>query len=392
MNDWLVLIVIYTALFISSPLIAVLHELGHAFAYLILTKPNKIDIYIGSYGNKKNNIAFKLGKLHFYIKKSFPFIKGIGLCHSSKQEPSYINEIIILLAGPLFTVVAACIPFIIILNTGANLLVLTSCYIFLGFSVLSLINNLIPKDINKKYKVYLANDGKQILFALNLRQAFPIYLEAAEHYKNKKFEKAAISLKLVLEKAHKTSDDILRLIIFTSIETKQYDDAHFYLTELENKFKLSTNDLLMKATLLSLTQRNNEAITTYNEVLKKDKNNILALNNIGAALLEKEEYFVARHAFEKAIKLDPDFYAPIGNLGHLEILEGNLETGKKLVNQCLSVNENASDAYKVLGIYYLKIKDINQATINFNKAKELDNDIDLSKYEDELKALNEEVV
>jgi len=80
MNDWIILAVIYAAVFISSPLIAVFHELGHALAYLVLTKPRKIDIYIGSYGSRKNVLRFNAGKLRFYVKKS------ICLGHRVVQE------------------------------------------------------------------------------------------------------------------------------------------------------------------------------------------------------------------------------------------------------------------------------------------------------------------
>src|ERR1700712_5748785 len=107
MNDYIILIVIYAALFISSPLIAILHELGHALAYLVLTKPDRIDIYIGSYGNSRNAIQFNSGKLYFYLKRSFPFVKGIGLCHSYKPETNYKRDILILLAGPVFTFIIA---------------------------------------------------------------------------------------------------------------------------------------------------------------------------------------------------------------------------------------------------------------------------------------------
>ena len=75
MNDWGVLFLVYAVVFISSPLIAIIHELGHAFAYLVFTKPENIDIYIGTYGNSKNNIKFRAGKLQFYLKKSFPLVK-----------------------------------------------------------------------------------------------------------------------------------------------------------------------------------------------------------------------------------------------------------------------------------------------------------------------------
>jgi Zn-dependent oligopeptidase len=36
-----VIIAIYIAFYITSPLITIFHELGHALAYLFLTKPDK---------------------------------------------------------------------------------------------------------------------------------------------------------------------------------------------------------------------------------------------------------------------------------------------------------------------------------------------------------------
>ena len=144
MNDWVVLIVIFATVFISGPLIAVLHELGHAFAYLLITKPGRVDVFIGSYGDVKNSLRFKYGKLHFFVKRSFPFVKGVGLCRSSKAETNYIYDIIILLADPVFTLVSAALFALIVVNAGASLLLVIIGYILLGFSALSLIQNLAP--------------------------------------------------------------------------------------------------------------------------------------------------------------------------------------------------------------------------------------------------------
>ncbi len=113
-------------------------QLGHAFAYLILTKPDKIDIYIGSYTLEKNAIQFKTGKVHFYIKRSFPFVKAIGLCKSYKAESNYLKYVVILLAGSFFTFLAGGVFALIAFNTHANLLLQIACYIFLGLSALSI--------------------------------------------------------------------------------------------------------------------------------------------------------------------------------------------------------------------------------------------------------------
>ena len=389
MNDWTILIVIYGTLFISSPLIAILHELGHAFAYLSLTKPDRIDIYIGSYGNKKNAIQFNIGKLYFYIKRSFPFVKGIGLCHSYKPETNYKNDIIILLAGPVFTFLIACIPGIVVYNVHVDLVIQIACYIFLGLSALSLITNLVPREIDKSYDVNLANDGKQILFALEVKNALADYVEALQYLHKEEYELATNKLKNVLIVAP-NSTKVLRLIIATSLAAKQYDAAALHIDKLESNIELTTDDLVNKGCLLSFTKNHKEAINTFTKALKKNRHNVIALNNIGYELIEIEDYIVAQKAFEKVIKLKPSFDAPYGGLGYLKVLQGDLDAGRQFIDLCLKINPKNADAYKALGIYYLKLKDINLANENFNKAIEFDSGIDLGIYADELKQLTEQ--
>ena len=59
-------------------------------------------------------------------------------------------------------------------------------------------------------------------------------------------------------------------------------------------------------------------------------------------------------------------------------------------DRCIEKDPKNADAYKALGIYYLKLKDTNLAIGNFNKAIELDSDIDLGIHADELKQLTEQ--
>jgi tetratricopeptide (TPR) repeat protein len=395
MNDWAILILIYAVVFISSPLIVILHEMGHALAYLVLTRPDKIDIYIGSYGDAKKDIQLSIGKLRFFIKSSFPFVKGVGLCRSYKAETNYLKHIVILLAGPFFTFFSAAIFIFIMLFAHAGLYILISCAIFLALSTLSLITNLIPADINDSpFNLAdkgrgLENDGKQILFNLKIRGLRPDYIDALDFIENDDFVPAIEKLKTILA-ALPNSKKLLRLMVGASIDAKQYDITEKYLTRLQDKFELSAHDLLQKGCYESFTNKPDEAIESYSKVLKADKNNIVALNNIGSELIEKGAHQVAKRALERAIKINPAFDYPYANLGYSKILQDELEEGKTLVDKCLELNAGNADAYKALGVYHLKLKDLNQARTNFKKALELDPELDLSAYKEAFKLLAEE--
>ena len=216
----------------------------------------------------------------------------------------------------------------------------------------------------------------------------PAYIEALADLRKNEYEPARLKLENVSAQAPRIREKVLRMLIYTSLQAKKYDDTALYLAKQESKFKLLPNDMFYKGCLQSLTFRHDEAIATYSEVLKKDKIHVLALNNIAAELIEKEAHQVAERALDKAIKLNPKLDHPYANLGYSKILQDDLEAGKLLVEKCLELNAENADAYKALGIYYAKKKDVNQAAVNFKKAVELDNDIDLKGYDKELKLTN----
>jgi len=386
MNAWTILLVVYAAVFISSPLIVILHELGHAFAYMVFTKPGKIDIYIGSYAEKTKNINVKTGKLHFHIKKSFPFVKSIGLCSSDTAETNYVNYIIILLAGTCFTFFFAVLLGTIVYYLHAPLMVQIFFYIFLGFSVLSLIGNLVPRNLKTGSAFKLESDGTQIALMLKIKSALPLYIEAREHFNKKEFITAIEKLKAVLQ-ASPNNVKMLRLIIMASINSKKCDNAGLYLTQLEAITELTTEDLFNRGCIYSLTKKHHEAIETYNKVLKSNRNHINALNNMGGELAEQGAHEVALRVLERAIKINPEYVFPYVNLAYSKILQGDFDSAKVLIDKCFELDAANAEVFKMNGIYYLKLKNINAANTNFNKALELNPDIDISDYVEELKQL-----
>jgi hypothetical protein len=386
MNPFILLIVIYAAVFLSSPLIAVFHELGHAFAYLIFTKPERIDIYIGSYGDVKKSISFRAGKLHFFIKKSFPFVKGIGVCGSSQRESDYRKFVVILLAGPVFTLLAAGIIAIIVFSANANLLIQIFCYIFLGFSTLSLIGNLVPREIVSANGLGLNSDGNQIIYTLKLKESLPDYNQAVNHYINKEYNESIIWFKKALE-AKPRDVKTVRFLIFASFKVKQYDDIAVYITILEHSGEFSVEDMLNKACLQSVTHQSDEAILTYQQVLKKEKHNLLALNNVASELVDKGAYIVAQRALDKIIKIKPNYVYAYNTMAYSQIMQGDIPGAKTLIDKCFALSPDNAYVYKTLGIYYLKLKNADEAAVCFNKVFELDKSIEFAKYSDELKLL-----
>jgi tetratricopeptide (TPR) repeat protein len=373
------IIVIYIALFVTSPLITIFHEMGHALAYLILTKPDKLDIYIGSYGEIEKAWNFKIGKFAFHVKYAFPFIRGGGLCQCDKTETNYIKKIIILFAGPLFTVFMAAIIGFVVFSTNIHGSIKLYCFALIIFSISSLVANLKPRTIKRgKYGADLDNDGKQLAFVIKLKRLYTDYMAAYEFIGKGDMELAITKLRFILEKIP-FDETILRLLVDSYRQIRHHREAAFYLSKLEENFEFTTNDILLKACLQSLTGNHNESIPNYREVLAYDNDNLIALNNLGYELTEHGEYQEAEQLLKKAIAINPKFDSAYSTLGYLKVLQGDWDAGKALIDESFELTTDAY-AYKALGVYYLKTGDIDNANASFDKALEMDNSIDLSKY------------
>lgn len=57
-----------------------------------------------------------------------------------------------------------------------------------------------------------------------------------------------------------------------------------------------------------------------------------------------------------------------------------MQEGKDILDKSLAENTETAYTYKSLGIYYLKLNDVTQAKVHFNKATELDDSIDFGNY------------
>lgn len=374
---------LYIAFLITSPFITLFHELGHGVAYLVLTKPDNINIYIGSYGKSKKAFQLKMGRFTFHIKYSFPLVKSGGKCSSSKVERNYINYLIILFAGPLSTVIIAVLIGFLFVNSNAHGLIKLFGLALILFSVIGLFTNLKPRTI-KTANGNFDNDGKQIIFVWKLKSRFSDYIDSVKLVNEKEYVAAINKLKDVLQ-ATPGENKILILLVSALLETGSYDEADFFLLELEKKVETEPTVVLLRGCLQSFTNKSDEAILSYRKVLAYDYKSIVALNNLGYQLTEKGNYDEAEKLLQEAINLMPDWDHVYGSMGYLKILQGETETGKEFIDKCLELNSENAYAYKALGVYYLRMNDAEHASFNFRRSIELDKRIDLGKYAGELK-------
>jgi adenylate cyclase len=105
---------------------------------------------------------------------------------------------------------------------------------------------------------------------------------------------------------------------------------------------------------LSNKGRHQEAVETYNQVLKLTPENIVTLNNIGAAYLYMGNFDRAAHMLEKATNIEPTDIA-FSNLGVMYYYSGNFEKATeaflkaiKLEPTNLQYLNNISDTYNFL--------------------------------------------
>ena len=208
------------------------------------------------------------------------------------------------------------------------------------------------------------------------------------HFKNKEYQQSIVHFRNVLEKRPQDIR-ILRLLVAASGMLKKYDDVELYLQQIEAKEELSVHDLIQKGNLQSLTRRHDEAIATYQQVLKKDKHNAVALINVAEELIDKGAFEIAQRALDKVTKYKPDFPYLQSTIAYSKLMQGELEEGKTILDKSIASNTANAYTYKSLGIYYLKLKDAVGAADSFKKAVEMDERIDFGYYEDNLKELSE---
>ncbi|CAJ0859805.1 1503_t:CDS:10 [Entrophospora sp. SA101] len=122
-----------------------------------------------------------------------------------------------------------------------------------------------------------------------------------------------------------------------------------------------------------------DALPLYKKVLKKDSNNILALQGVGIILSAQKDYEKSLEVFKKILKLDPSHHISKSEIGWIHLLQENYEEALKFILEAIDLSNDNALYYCRLGRIYWAMddeyrKNKNYAYAQFIHSLKLDSD------------------
>ena len=106
----------------------------------------------------------------------------------------------------------------------------------------------------------------------------------------------------------------------------------------------------------------------FKHAIDSNKNNFMAYNNLGAALLEKGDLDGAISHFERSIEIQPYFQGSHFNLGRSFFKEKRYEKAIEQLQICIKNNPQMADNYGLLGNIMLEMGNYDEGIKNLNIA------------------------
>ena len=192
-----------------------------------------------------------------------------------------------------------------------------------------------------------------------------------ELFNQKKFNKISKISKSIL-KAHSSDIVVLKIILFSEYNLKNYNDAEqvaqkiIYLNE-------NSENLYIYGNTLKAQNKNFEAIDAFKKAIKLNSKFTEALNNLANTQKKIGQYEEAKDNYLLAIKADNKNFEAYFNFANILRSEKNYKEALTNYKRVTEINENFVDAYNNIGQIYAILGEINEAKkyfkISINKNK-----------------------
>lgn len=402
-----------------------IHEMGHAIPALLFTK-GKVEVYIGSYGEKNTGWRFSLGRLTIYFKYN-PFLWQGGICFHHQRLHSVAKNLIITLMGAVASVVVGVLLVYGVFVIEAGYWVTLIALMFLVSTVIDLFANLIPNfnPIKIASGAFVYNDGAQLLMILNQGYVLnPKIVDAYQCFDDEKWEQSVDLFKDAYDSGD-SSVQLFKGVIYACLMLQDLKEAESWFKEYRKYYEFDEEELLQYASVLMHLKKEKEAmpllsslidkgaqlgpaycdlaycysaigeerkaLAYYQKALDEDVNDTLVLNNLGFTYSVLGEHEAAIPYFDAAIEIDPDFAYPWNNRGFAKIELGQLDEGLKDTTHSLTLKYDNAYFNRNMGVYYLRINDRERALLHLREAQRLNSDLPfIDKYIEEAEALPKE--
>ncbi|WP_124981267.1 tetratricopeptide repeat protein [Nonlabens xiamenensis] len=381
----LILLTLILLVVITRPFTVIFHELGHGIPALLLTK-DKVTLYIGSYGDPKHSLTFRIGRLEFFFKYN-PFLWKLGLCIPHSKEVTINRQIFITVFGPVTSLFLGAVGCYTAFAGDFHGSIKLISVVLLGSSAFDFFINIVPRDepIELFDGSIVHNDGQQLRQLFKYKTLDSKYTVGADHYNKQEYEIAAKAFHNIIDNGLR-NDMVYRLAISAYLQFKDYKTALTLHEEFEKYCNLNSDDYANSGLIKSQLGSYYDGMHDYQKSLDVNPKNKYALNNRGYTYNLLELYDQAIADFNKAIQIEPKFAYSFNNRGLAKIKLGQVDEGLRDIKTSMDLDDKNSYAYRNLGIYHYDKGDFAKALEHFEKAYELDKDTHLiTEYIDKTK-------
>ncbi len=354
---------------LSRVITTTIHELGHAIPSLILTN-GSVEIHIGSFGDNKNSFKIDLGRFKAFFKLNL-LHWNIGLC-SRKESTTLFNSIIIVLGGPVFSLLTGIILYFILNSYQWGEAMTFVFAFFIISSVFDFLVNIIPmgSPILMADGSVTYNDGTQFFKLLNDSKMPERFFEGVKLQQEKKHDAAIEQFRKALDEGHDQRQIHFGLVDSLS-ESGKLDQALEHVEFLHKNNRLVIADYNYVGNLLLQKENYHAAIQFFDKYLYKYFSDSATLNKRGYAHLRVGDYEKAYYDFNSAILQQPKFASAYNNRGLAKIKQGDVEGGLKDIEKSRTLDDSDPYLYLHLGYYFKAINEPQKAVEHFQKAKDM---------------------
>jgi|GEM_PF-4525030 len=367
--EFLYLLLFFLLIFWIRGFTVLLHELGHALMAIYLSK-EKVTVYVGSFGERKDTRHLKLGLLECYFKKSMAWDRG--LCVPESKNFTLNGQILYTVMGPVVTILCAVVFGILAYST----FIPNWIRVFSGLMSFITLTDALRSLIPSKQPILMANDGityndGQILRnLLNHKRLNSKFKEVEIATNQKDYERAGDLLLAAIPKA-KNKTDLYRYAARVFSEGKHFEKAATSFTGLEKEGGMDANDYNDAGLIFAYLLQYENALAYFEKAVALQMDHSLALTNRAFTHLVMEHYDIAHTMFDQLFQKDPENAYLLANRGLAAFKTGQITAGLDDLERAKRIDPEESYVYRNLGIALLDQGDPIQAHENFIEAQGL---------------------
>lgn len=117
------------------------------------------------------------------------------------------------------------------------------------------------------------------------------------------------------------------------------------------------------------------AAAYYHAAIHVGGPNAVLYNKLGIVQLEQKNRGSARKDFAQAVRLDPQFIAPVNNLGAVALMDRKYKAAVSYFKQALAMDESVASTHLNLAESWMGLGEVDRAMTEYSRALELDGDI-----------------